>query len=440
MKICVIGAGIAGLTSAFKLTKAGYDVTVFEKENFVAGRTRSIEVNGFILDTGAQFFYSAYKNVFSICKELGIENQLTSFKQIYGMLRDKKLHLLNPNSKNPLQFLLFKGLSAPTKIFLLKLITTVIINSSKFALINLEKSIDFDNETVREYCIKHLNQELLDYLGQPVASALTLGTPDDLSAAIMLAALKYHLFCKLYTLKNGVGFLAKTLSEKCNVQTQHEVTKVILKNNKVKAVEIYSPSGKKEIACDIVISAVPAPLISQIIPEIPEDSHNFISKVKYSPCINIMFATERKTMDNIYAVGIPAREGLSIVVAAENTIKCSNNAPPNKGLITALPYNAACRDMFKKMDTEIEKIISLEIKSIFPDFTNNPIFCKIFRWNNGLPLFGTGYIKALCKFREMSKKIEGLYFAGDYTQSSSVEGALYSGIVAANAIQINYRK
>ena len=40
--IIVIGAGISGLTSAYLLSKKGFDVTIIEKNNSVGGSIESV--------------------------------------------------------------------------------------------------------------------------------------------------------------------------------------------------------------------------------------------------------------------------------------------------------------------------------------------------------------------------------------------------------------
>lgn len=53
-KVCVVGTGISGLTSALRLQQDGFDVTVLESEAEIGGRMSSVECGGFIINRGAQ--------------------------------------------------------------------------------------------------------------------------------------------------------------------------------------------------------------------------------------------------------------------------------------------------------------------------------------------------------------------------------------------------
>lgn len=68
-RVAVIGAGIGGLTSAALLAARGADVTVLEKEAWVGGKARRVEVDGAAIDGGPTVFtYRAvFDEVFAAC-------------------------------------------------------------------------------------------------------------------------------------------------------------------------------------------------------------------------------------------------------------------------------------------------------------------------------------------------------------------------------------
>ncbi|MGB7344114.1 MAG: FAD-dependent oxidoreductase, partial [Pirellulaceae bacterium] len=58
--VIIIGAGLAGLTCASQLTKAGRSVTVLEATDRVGGRVRTDVVDGYTMDHGFQVLLTAY--------------------------------------------------------------------------------------------------------------------------------------------------------------------------------------------------------------------------------------------------------------------------------------------------------------------------------------------------------------------------------------------
>ncbi len=60
MRIAVVGAGISGLTCAFRLQQEGQTVRVLEAEPEVGGRMGTTHVTGLPIDTGANLLLANY--------------------------------------------------------------------------------------------------------------------------------------------------------------------------------------------------------------------------------------------------------------------------------------------------------------------------------------------------------------------------------------------
>jgi uncharacterized protein with NAD-binding domain and iron-sulfur cluster len=66
-EILVVGAGPAGLTTAYMLAKAGRDVTVIERDPiYVGGISRTVNYKGFLFDIGGHRLFSKSKEVVAL--------------------------------------------------------------------------------------------------------------------------------------------------------------------------------------------------------------------------------------------------------------------------------------------------------------------------------------------------------------------------------------
>ncbi len=71
-KIAIVGAGPAGLSTAWFLSKQGFhNVTVLEKLGRVGGLCKSLTIDGMSFDLGANYVTWAYQETLAIAKEVG---------------------------------------------------------------------------------------------------------------------------------------------------------------------------------------------------------------------------------------------------------------------------------------------------------------------------------------------------------------------------------
>ncbi|HEY5798790.1 MAG TPA: FAD-dependent oxidoreductase, partial [Burkholderiaceae bacterium] len=78
MKIAVVGAGIAGLSAAYRLSRAGLDVTLYEGAAYFGGHTNTVDVtlDGVThgVDTGFLVFnHRTYPGLVALLRELEVE-------------------------------------------------------------------------------------------------------------------------------------------------------------------------------------------------------------------------------------------------------------------------------------------------------------------------------------------------------------------------------
>ena len=87
-----MGAGIAGLTCAWRLQQAGHDVEVLEREGTPGGRMRSERRAGYLIDRGAQFVASGYRNLHQIARSVGLGERIENIARTRNaILREGEL-------------------------------------------------------------------------------------------------------------------------------------------------------------------------------------------------------------------------------------------------------------------------------------------------------------------------------------------------------------
>ena len=78
--VVVIGGGVTGLTTAYRLAQAdpSLDVAVLEADDRPGGKLRSVQVGDLVLPAGADSFLARKPWAVELCKELGIGDELVA--------------------------------------------------------------------------------------------------------------------------------------------------------------------------------------------------------------------------------------------------------------------------------------------------------------------------------------------------------------------------
>jgi phytoene dehydrogenase-like protein len=115
--VVVVGGGMAGLTAACYLARAGVDVTVIEKASYLGGRAATQDFDGFRFNRGGHALYTGGA-ASRVLEELGVSYDYGIPKRTFVMQGGK----LSPFPADPLGFLRADLLNAGDKVALVRLL------------------------------------------------------------------------------------------------------------------------------------------------------------------------------------------------------------------------------------------------------------------------------------------------------------------------------
>ncbi|KAF3454347.1 hypothetical protein FNV43_RR04794 [Rhamnella rubrinervis] len=77
LKVAIIGAGLAGMSTAVELLEQGHEVDIYESRKFIGGKVGSfVDKRGNHVEMGLHVFFGCYNNLFRLMKKVGAEKNL----------------------------------------------------------------------------------------------------------------------------------------------------------------------------------------------------------------------------------------------------------------------------------------------------------------------------------------------------------------------------
>ena len=428
-RIAVIGAGIAGLTAAYTLQKRGLDVQVFEREATPGGRMRSEQHGDFIVERGAQFIASSYRNMRALAAELEIDGQIEKLTDSRNAIL-KRGEFVMSEYEGLTAIRRSRDLSLTSKLRLAAIGWPLWRNWHRLDFYHPERLARLDNESAAAYVDRIFGREVLDYLIEPAFASTFTVLPENMSKAFMLntIATLFRGF-RLLAFRGGNGLLTQTLAAQVPVRLGADVTRVHATRT---GVTVDFADGESE-RFDQAIVAVPGNSVSKLCPGLTASERQFFSGVRYAASIIAFVMADASALPPFYGAGIPRREKVRLYGMAVENAK-PGVVPPGKTLFNCAFSESAAAALMDQPDHAVVAALETELAKLPLKNLDTTEGYVIHRWPSLVPQFWPGYHRSLRAFLRRADRTGRLQFAGDYLVGPYTEAALTSGLRAASAI------
>lgn len=416
--VVVVGAGLAGLTAAYRLRDR--DVFVVEQEPQVGGRILSHDRDGIALNLGAHMFGGAGTAVGSLLTELGLTRQPIK-GGLMGMFMAGGPVLAGRPELWPLRL----PLSPRARVSFVNMGLRLRFGAQRMAraMAGPDGGLGFeDHRTLAEF-MGPLHSEV-----SMVLAAITErsgGDPSTMSAGHALRS-----FTNVWSgqapganLAGGSSQLILALSDAIGAHrifTGGSALKIKLQSDHVEVV-IRTDNGAARVCARHCIVATPAPVTRAIVAGLPSDTAAALGEIQYGAFLSVAVLTrERGVMPwhSLYAISTPTAPFSVLFNQATGLPQTGENRRGSLMLFRGGPSAAAmcCHD-----DTKLMEMACTYLREMASEADFNVEDIVVARWPQGAPVArpGRAYLQA-----PLEKDLGRLSLAGDYMESPNMHSAI----------------
>jgi len=435
-KVIVIGAGAAGLSAAWYLQKAGFDVLVLEGSDRVGGRVHTIRKDGYILDLGADGNSTGYHTYLDLTREMGLEHAMSWMPGTVGTIVDGKVRYMDPSSM--VSLLTTNTYSLRTKFALQKGMKEIapILDGIDFRYLYKSAHLDDPNRSAETFGLRHFGPKGTDYLIDPLAR-LMQSTGADATSILDTAAGLTFANDKLWTFLGGADLLLKTLAERLNVACSSVVESIEEKPNGV-AVRYVNANGEQveETATACVLSTMYKDA-ARIHPPLKDISAELAEGLDYMCTNKVHLGYDVPTKTRAWTVQVPTVEDPDVFIFFLDHNKATDRAPAGHSLINVQTDSRLYHRAKAMNDEEAVDFARSKVEKFFPELRGHFTgMSHVTRWPHFGHLNKPGYYRNAEKFINRLDESSRIQIAGDVFSKTSQETSANRGRdVAQNIIR-----
>lgn len=382
MRICIVGAGLTGLMSGYRLSEHGHKVTILEKESQTGGLLSSFTRGDDAIPQSYHHIMKFDDATRKLIKELGLMERYFQKRTKMGFFYKNRVHKLS----TPSDVLSFKPLSISGRI--------------KFALFGLKvlKVNDWEKlegVTAEEWITKEANAEIYEKMFKPLLKIKFGNDYNKITARWVGERLKLgessgpfgYLEGGLQQILDKMEFKIKEFGS--SIETCADVMEFKTRNNKIVSVKYRNNGKTKEIETDHVIYTGPAPLLSGFA-KFPEEYEKKLNSIKYKSTICAVIGLDAKLSDYYWINFIDGGFSFGGVIthsALNHTIKSA------KSVIYVFTYLDQEDELWKMEKNEVLGKYLSELGGVFPNIKNHVLWKELFKIRYSKPVYYANYGK-----------------------------------------------
>lgn len=419
--ILIIGAGLAGLTCAKVLYESGRQVLVLETADQVGGRVRTdIHEDGYRLDRGFQVLFTAYP---AAARHLDYD-KLKQRKFAPGAIlvkAGKRYEITDPRREptHAIASLVNPLIPVGDKLRVLRLISHV-SGLSTSEIFSGQDQPDRRDESTEAYLrrLGFTEEGFIDNFVRPFYGGIFLDRSLGTSARMFQFTFKMLATGDTFVPAEGMQRIPEQLASALpagSVRCQAQVGELIVSDGTVHGVRLTD--GELIEAEQVVVateSPVAAKFVHKPLPAQPRGS------------VCLYFAGDEQLYPQ-RKILLNANPNALVNNAVLLTNIAPSYAPPRKHLLSATVLGNPGDD-----DEQLAQRARAEMAEWFPD-------SHVSRWQL-LAVYRIPFSQfaqppgVFDTLPDNRTSVKGLYIAGEYTKSSSIQGAMHSGEYAAREI------
>lgn len=428
MRIAVVGAGMAGLTAAWRLRGAGHAVTVYEREATPGGRMATAHAGGFAFDVGANLLIEPYVRLRALADEVGIGDQWFAFESGSGGILDEGA--LDPAPTSVAALLRHPGLAPASRLRLFAFALRAWRRRDDLDFFDLGVGDDaLDAVDAWTGAAARVGEDVVEKLVDPFVRTFHFHSARHLSFKYfeaLLALLTRGRF-ETHGFTGYMEALPRALAAGLDVRLGLAVERV---EPAGAGVDVATEAGVTRH--DRVILATPAPVTRRLLAA-PHPAHlALLDGLRYAPTLMASYRVPLEVAGDFEGIWVPFGESVIVADCADEACKGSRDATHT--VLTLGLHEEAARELAAVGDAAVLRLVAEEWGRLRPAHRGHLEPLHLHRWPHAMPVYAPGNVARVRRFWAEGQGRDGVWLAGDYLNHPWLEGAVRCGEKVAAAV------